>query len=109
MQRIFEQHVGGRDLVDGAKVDGLAPKFREPTADNRLVILFLAHCKRSWIDLENDHRCRSVICAPKYGRSLRSKLRFLSLNRTRLQRGGPPLAPLPQFRASIRAQCARFS
>jgi hypothetical protein len=43
MQRIFEQHVGGGDLVDDTKIDGLAPEFREPTTNDGLVIILLAH------------------------------------------------------------------
>src|ERR1700756_320799 len=39
MQRIFEQHVGGGDLIDDTEIDGLAPELGEPTTNDGLVII----------------------------------------------------------------------
>src|SRR4029077_7937101 len=47
MQRIFEQHVRRGDLVDNSEIGAFAPEFGAPTADNGLVIFFLAHCDGS--------------------------------------------------------------
>jgi hypothetical protein len=47
MQRIFQQHVRGGDLVDDRKVRFLAPEFGEPADHDSLVLVFLAHGNRS--------------------------------------------------------------
>jgi len=47
VQRVFEQHIRRRNLVDDREIDLLAPELGEPAADNGLVIVFLAH----WIIL----------------------------------------------------------
>jgi len=39
MQRVFQQHVRRRNLVDHTQIAGLAPKIGEPTADNSLVVI----------------------------------------------------------------------
>jgi len=43
VQRIFQQHVRGGDLVNDREIDVLAPEFGEPAADHGLVIVLLAH------------------------------------------------------------------
>jgi len=43
MQRVLQQHVGRRELVDHLGVPGIAPELGEPAADDRLVFLFLGH------------------------------------------------------------------
>jgi hypothetical protein len=45
MQRILQEHVGCGELLDHLGVPGIAPEFREPAADQRLVFLFLGHGK----------------------------------------------------------------
>jgi hypothetical protein len=55
---ISTEHVGRGYLVDNTEVDGLAPEFREPAADNRLVIFFLAHSYGSLIRLDRWRRQR---------------------------------------------------
>ncbi len=37
------ENVRRGDLVDNSEIDALAPEFRKPSADNGLVIFFLAH------------------------------------------------------------------
>jgi hypothetical protein len=43
VQRIFEQHVRRGDFVDDSELDTLALEFGEPSSDDGLVVLFLAH------------------------------------------------------------------
>src|SRR5262249_37754082 len=62
VQRVFQQHVRRGDLVDDGEIDGLAPEFGEPAADNGLVVFYLAHlCVLvMWF---RDHRNRSMTWA----------------------------------------------
>jgi hypothetical protein len=43
VQRILQQHVRRRELVDNRKVAGLAPELGEPAADDGLVVVFYRH------------------------------------------------------------------
>src|SRR5215472_14769842 len=43
MQRVYQQHVRRRNLVDHTQIAGRAPKIGEPTADNSLVVILQAH------------------------------------------------------------------
>src|SRR3981189_2542656 len=52
VKRILQQHVGCSEFIDNSEVAGLAPKIREPPANNSLVIFLLRHdhfscCARS--------------------------------------------------------------
>src|ERR1700730_16832566 len=43
VQRILQEHVGCRQLIDDAQIALLAPEIREPTADDGLVIALFGH------------------------------------------------------------------
>jgi hypothetical protein len=43
VERILQEHVGCSEFIDNSKVASLAPKIREPPANNNLVIFFLRH------------------------------------------------------------------
>src|SRR6266536_3117082 len=43
VQGILHEHVGRGELIDDAEIAGLAPELGEPSADNGLVVLCLAH------------------------------------------------------------------
>src|SRR5215469_9030276 len=67
MQRVFQQHVRRRNLVDHTQIAGLAPKIGEPTADNSLVVILQAHGSASRLlphrspDGSNDLCMRSLL------------------------------------------------
>src|ERR1700694_4308963 len=41
VERILQEHVGRSEFIDNSEVASLAPKIREPTANNSLVVFFL--------------------------------------------------------------------
>src|SRR5215469_14533961 len=43
MQRVFQQHVRRRNLLDHPQIAGFTPKFSEPAADDSLVVILQAH------------------------------------------------------------------
>jgi hypothetical protein len=43
MKRVPQEHVGSGEFVDHTEIAGLAPELGEPTAYNRLVVLYLGH------------------------------------------------------------------
>ena len=43
VQRIFQEHVRGGDLIDDREIQVLAPEFGEPAAHHGLVVVLLAH------------------------------------------------------------------
>src|SRR5882724_8654005 len=43
VKRILQQHVGCGEFIDNSEVAGLAPKIREPPANDSFVIFFLRH------------------------------------------------------------------
>src|SRR5215472_1128448 len=70
MQRVFQQHVRRRNLVDHTQIAGLAPKIGEPTADNSLVVILQAHGSASRLlphrspDGSDDLCMRSLLWSP---------------------------------------------
>jgi hypothetical protein len=41
VERILQEHVGRGEFIDNSEVASLAPKIREPPANNGLVVFFL--------------------------------------------------------------------
>jgi hypothetical protein len=82
MQRVFQQHVRGGDLVDNTEIHGLAQNSVKQRPTTALLSSSLLIGK-VLDQLGNDHWRASVIYTPKYGRSGRTKLRFWSSNRLR--------------------------
>jgi hypothetical protein len=41
VQRILQEHVGRSEFIDNSEIASLAPKIREPPANNGLVVFFL--------------------------------------------------------------------
>jgi hypothetical protein len=48
VERILQQHVRGRDLINHRKIYLLTPELREPAADHGLVVFFFAHLDASF-------------------------------------------------------------
>src|SRR5215472_13971973 len=63
MQRVLQQHVGCRKVVDHLGIPGIAPELREPAANDRLVLLFLGHDAYLSRCCRLASRCRPAECS----------------------------------------------